>query len=417
MRVIVGGVSEVHDALLAAALRRFDVDAEPLVTPDASCLASGRALLTRGHCNPTYYLAGALVEHLREAARREGSSPEQVGSRYAYLTAGSCGPCRFATYAAEYRRALTAAGFGDVAGAVIDPANPTGSADLESMGIRVTGRFLRSLAGAALLGDVLVRAGCAHRARTGDASTVDGLLGDARATLEARLASGEPVVPVLGGLGERLRALPDAEQPVSLRVRVTGQFFASITDGDGGYHIVRELERHRVAVEPPAVAEWLLYLAWQARQPRIYPAGPDESGSAVDWPAMGRHAARIDAAIRGQYARYAVAAAVDAGALPDMDDLQRLAEPHYRPELRGGMSHLEVAHLLRADRDRRAELVVSIKPFGCLPSSAVSDGIARALERRETRTAFVSIETTGDAHTMAESRLELALDRGRDRSS
>jgi predicted nucleotide-binding protein (sugar kinase/HSP70/actin superfamily) len=98
--------------------------------------------------------------------------------------------------------------------------------------------------------------------------------------------------------------------------------------------------------------------------------------------------------------------------LPCPYDLSALAAPVDPPALRGGMGHLEAATFLRVERDHTADLVVSIKPFGCMPSSAISDGVVHALAR-SARTGFVSVETVGDGEAQLESRLELALESAR----
>ena len=385
----VGGVSGVHDPLLCAALRSRGIAAEPIAVPDARALAVGRASLARGHCNPTYYLSGALVEHLRAIAARDGLTPDDVNARHAHLTAGSCGPCRFATYAAEYRRALAAAGFGAVPVAALEQTAPAPTAALAAIGVHVDAKLLVALARAIVVADVLVRAGCEARPAAVEPAAVDAALGIAGRALERALETRTPLAPVLTALAAELAAQPRRTHPTpALRVRITGEFFAATTDGDGGHRLIRWLEARGARVTPPPVSEWLLYLAWQADTPR---------------------ARRAAAALRGLHERLAEAAGTD-GALADLDDLAALAAPHYHPALRGGAGHLEVATFLAADRDGTADLVVSVKPFGCLPSSAVSDGVVPALARRARRAVFVAVETTGDSEAAFESRLELALD-------
>ncbi len=402
MRILVGGVSTTHDALLAAALRGRGVAAEPVGTADARALATGRKLLAHGHCNPTYYLSGALVERVR-----------RDGGGHAYLTLGSCGPCRFATYAAEHRRALAAAGLGAVEVLVIDQLAPGATAELARAGVHVDGRLIAALARAAVVADVLTRAGCERRPRAADPAQVDAAIAAALDRAEAALSVGGRVLPVLAELRAALARLAPAPPARRVRVRLTGEFFAATTDGDGGYRLGRWLERRGAAVEPPAVAEWLLYLAWQLRDDvgrrlDLYRADEGPRGLAGrDGRSLARRAAAAERALAALYRRAAAAAGVGAPLL-DMDDLAALARPHYLPALRAGMGHLEVGTFLAMDRDRRADLVVSVKPFGCLPSNAVSDGILPVLARRA-RTGFVAVETTGDAEAQVESRLELAL--------
>jgi predicted nucleotide-binding protein (sugar kinase/HSP70/actin superfamily) len=404
--LLVGGLSSTHDALVAAALRGRGIAAEPVGTADQGSLAIGRKLLARGHCNPTYYLSGALVERLRRSA---------APGRYAYLTIGSCGPCRFATYAAEHRRALAAAGFSEVPVVVVDQLRPTATVELGSVGVTLDGRLISDLARAAVVGDVLVRAGCWHRARTGEAVAVDRALAKALGDATSALEEGHSPTPALTMLGDTLGALGGAPEKPRLRLRLTGEFFAATTDGHGSYGLVRWLEGRGAAVEPPAVVEWLCYLAWQLRRDteRRLPLYRPDSGprglAGRDGPRVVRHARGAERALCALYGRYAAAVGVG-WPLLDMDDLAVLAAPHYLPDLRAGMGHLEVATFLAMNRDRRADLVVSIKPFGCLPSSAVSDAVLAVLARQARHCGFVAVETTGDAEATVESRLELALD-------
>ena len=389
MTVLVGGLSSTHDALLAAALCGRGVEAAALPVPDARALATGQRLLARGHCNPTYYLSGALVERaLREPAERRAA--------LVHVSAGSCGPCRFATYATEHRRALAQAGLPEVRVVVIDQSMPRPTAPLAAAGVTVDARLLASLLRAVVAADVLLRAGAEHRVRAADPAAVDAAIDRTRTEVMAALSARASVLPHLAALGATLSSLPSGLPRRRVRVRITGEIFAATTDGHGGLQLLRWLEAHGAAVTVPAVSDWLIYLAWQAR---------------------GRtpHARGAERAIHGLYRRYAAAAGVHAE-LGDADALATLARPHYEPELRGGMGHLEVATFLDVERTGSHDVVVSVKPFGCIPSSALSDGVVPALARRA-RTIFVALETTGEAEAQLESRLALALDAARLRMS
>jgi predicted nucleotide-binding protein (sugar kinase/HSP70/actin superfamily) len=52
---------------------------------------------------------------------------------------------------------------------------------------------------------------------------------------------------------------------------------------------------------------------------------------------------------------------------------------------------------------------LSLKPFGCLPSSALSDGILLPVMVARGGPAFLAVETTGDADASVDSRVEMAL--------
>ncbi len=415
--LLVGGVSGVHDALLAAALRGAGLRAEPVGVPTASSLAVGRGLLARGHCNPTYYLAGALVERLRREVSRD-VPPSAVAARFAHLTLGSCGPCRFATYASEFRRALAGAGLGEVPVVAIDQLLPAPGAALAALGVRVEGALLVALARAVAAADVLVRAGCEARPRAREPAAVDVALADAEGALGAALAERRSLSPALRALRDALSARVGGRTP-RLRALLTGEFFAATTDGHGGYGLVRWLEARGARVTPPLVVDWLGYLAWQVRRDcerRLPLWAPDPGPRGLlgrDGQRLQRRAINVAAGLGRLFRRYARAAGVS-DALTDQDDLAALAAPHYHLDLRGGMGHLEVGAFLAAVRDHTADLVVSLKPFGCLPSSAVSDGVNTVLARRVGHVRFVAVETTGDAEAAVESRLELALERARE---
>ena len=376
MKLIVGGIGTLHDRLLCAALRGRGLAAEPLRTPDADALAAGRALLPRGHPSSMYYLAGAAVLHLREAAPLAG--------RYAVLTAGP----HHAHYASDQARALAAAGFGEVAVAAISPERPDTTAELAAIGVRVDAPLVRAIARALLLGDVLVRAGCERRPCAAEPRAVDRAITRARLRLESALERGANLVQALA----HLRAdLPPPVREPRLRVRLTGDFFSAGTDGDGGGRLVPWLEQHGAVVEPPAVGEWLQHLCWHART---------HAGAAA-W--------RAEVALGGLYHRFALAAGLSITELPSPDELAVLAAPHYPVHLAAGTGHLEIATFLHVAGARSADLVVSVKPFASMTSSSVSDAVLHTLARRLHRPAFLALEISGDAAAHLESRLELAV--------
>lgn len=401
---IVGGLSSTHDELLAAALRGRGVDARALVRPDAAALALGRSLLPRGYPNPTYYLAGALVDQLRQAAARDRLAPDEVARCYAHVTVAG----RFGQYASDYRLALAAAGLSGLPVVAIDPLGrspsptmkvartcPSEQASLAGMGIALDARLVRQLMRAVVAGDVLVRASSERRPYAREPATVDADVMAAHAAVASALERGAPLAPALGRL-RRTPARARQRRARLLRVRLTGDPFSCSTDGDGGQHVVRWLEAHGAIVQPPPVAEWLLYLAWQARGRRR--ADPRS------------HLGRAEVAVHDAHRRYATAAGLDDPTLLDMDDLATLAAAFYPTHLAGGTGHLEIGTFLAMDRDDRADLVVSVKPFASSTSSSISDAVIHALERTARRTVFLSVEATGDAEAQVESRLELARD-------
>ncbi len=71
---------------------------------------AGKEFGNNGQCNPTYFTVGNLVRYLQKL-EQQGQTRQQIIDNYVFFTAGSCGPCRFGMYEAEYRFALQNAGF------------------------------------------------------------------------------------------------------------------------------------------------------------------------------------------------------------------------------------------------------------------------------------------------------------------
>jgi hypothetical protein len=116
------------------------------------------------------------------------------------------------------------------------------------------------------------------------------------------------------------------------------------------------------------------------------------------------------------FALFARAIGLRSHPLPDMNELARLSNEYYPNELRGGEGHLEVGKVILGAHERTADLLLSVKPFGCMPSSAVSDGIQALVTARFPEVNFLSVETTGDSAANVYSRIQMALFKARARA-
>ena len=72
--------------------------------------SSGKEYGNNGQCNPTYFTVGTSIKYLQTLEHR-ACPAQDIIDNYVFFTAGSCGPCRFGMYEAEYRLALQNAGF------------------------------------------------------------------------------------------------------------------------------------------------------------------------------------------------------------------------------------------------------------------------------------------------------------------
>ena len=94
--------------------------------------------------------------------------------------------------------------------------------------------------------------------------------------------------------------------------------------------------------------------------------------------------------------------------LLDMRELAALAQPYYHRFARGGEGHLEVGKNIYYTVHKKAHMVLSLKPFGCMPSSQ-SDGVQSAVMNHFKDMIFLPIETSGEGEINAHSRVQMAL--------
>jgi len=108
--ILFGGLTWKHEKLIQAVFNGSGYKCDMIPTPDVPAFQLGKEFGNNGQCNPTYFTVGNLVQYL-QGLESKGISREDIINNYVFFTAGSCGPCRFGMYEAEYRFALQNAGF------------------------------------------------------------------------------------------------------------------------------------------------------------------------------------------------------------------------------------------------------------------------------------------------------------------
>ncbi|MGH9446211.1 MAG: activator of (R)-2-hydroxyglutaryl-CoA dehydratase, partial [Terriglobia bacterium] len=94
--------------------------------------------------------------------------------------------------------------------------------------------------------------------------------------------------------------------------------------------------------------------------------------------------------------------------LTDQYEMQRLGHPFYNSRSGGGEGHLEVAKNIYYSNKDLCHMVLSLKPFGCMPSTQ-SDGAQSAVVSQYKDMIFLPIETSGEGDVNAHSRVQMAL--------
>jgi hypothetical protein len=121
-------------------------------------------------------------------------------------------------------------------------------------------------------------------------------------------------------------------------------------------------------------------------------------------------------ALRGVFHTFAKAIGLQRFQLPDMDEVARAGHSHYNQELRGGEGHMEVAKLILNVVKQKCHMTISVKPFGCMPSSGVSDGVQSVITELYPEAIFCAVETSGEGAVNFYSRVQLFLFKARQRA-
>jgi predicted nucleotide-binding protein (sugar kinase/HSP70/actin superfamily) len=451
--ILFGGLTSRHEQLVLAALEGLGYHVAVVPTPCKADFQAGKEYGNNGQCNPTYFTVGALVNYLKDLRDRRGLSREQILNDYVFITAGACGPCRFGMYEAEYRLALENSGFGGFRVLLFQQGGGLNQAEVEA-GIEFNLDFFLSLLNAIFMADLLngvafqIRpyevvpgktdevlercvALCQERLR---AKSYDEIHAGAISALLQRVTplGSEEIAKFLDQLTsdfyvsalEQCACLLQEEVEVDYTrakpiVKVTGEFWAQTTEGDGNFRMFHFLEREGAEVLLEPIATWIAYMLNQARTRLV-----DRRGL-VDGVAPPRSLAerwRAERRYRGSLTRFSLARAVltreyerlrcaiggTTHELVDQLALQRVAHPYYNTRAGGGEGHLEVAKSIYYASHNLAHMVLSLKPFGCMPSTQ-SDGAHAAVMAHYPDLLFLPIETSGEGDINAQSRVQMTL--------
>jgi predicted nucleotide-binding protein (sugar kinase/HSP70/actin superfamily) len=415
--LLVGGLTVAQDFLIEAAVRRVGYNIVALDRPDNESLRLGKEFGNRAQCNPTYYTVGNLVKYLTILRDQKGLSTEEIIKNYVFFTAGSCGPCRFGMYATEYRKALRDAGFDGFRVMLFQEKGGIDQATGEESGLELSPAFFISIVKGLLIGDVINGLGYRVRPYELEPGAADKAVEESKQICYEAISNNKPLLPALIKVRKRMEQV--AVDPLRVRplVGITGEFWAMTTEGEGNYFMQRFLEQEGAEVKIQFVTEWLLYNIWEEvadTEQRMYLREHDAQSGLEE---KGRFGAFkklnllkvAELAVRGVWKTYSTAMGYYDYHLHSVSDGTKTAHDFYSSELRGGEGHMEVANTINNFVNRKTNMTLSVKPFGCMPSSAISDGVQSAVAERYPGTIFCAVETNGDGAVNFYSRVQMFL--------
>jgi predicted nucleotide-binding protein (sugar kinase/HSP70/actin superfamily) len=204
------------------------------------------------------------------------------------------------------------------------------------------------------------------------------------------------------------------------KVGIIGEFWAMTTEGDGNYQLQRFLESEGAEVDVQLISAWLLYMVWQGRYDtklRANLRGTDDDAraglSGVDVRKKLAILAAADKLVRVMFQTMAKTMGLLDYHLPDMNLIAEISHAFYDNNLRGGEGHMEVGKLIQNVVKSKVNMTLSVKPFGCMPSSSVSDGVQSLITEMYPEGIFLPIETSGDGAVNVYSRVQMQLFKAR----
>ena len=457
--VLFGGLTWSHERLIKGAWEGLGYKCDVVPTPDVKAFQLGKEYGNNGQCNPTYFTVGNLVQYL-QGLEKNGLSRKEIADNFVFITAGACGPCRFGMYEAEYRLALRNSGFEDFRVILFQQSKGLSQEDVNA-GLEMNLDFFLAMLNSMNMGDMLNEIGYLVRPYETESGRINKVLEEARESLANALKTqphssmGDRVERILRGAKlynqadytvkfarqlttsyytDALKGIRDQIADIEVDrfrvkpiVKITGEFWAQTTDGDGNYNMFPFLEREGAEVIVEPIGTWIMYMIHQFKQKLRDRKGIEEGGAMPSWTKAPLRRAKVETRFRKRIARMNIAEkifsreysklqhALGAGVLHELVcqyELQRMGHPYYNSRAAGGEGHLEVAKNIYYSSKGIAHMVVSLKPFGCMPSTQ-SDGAQAAVTEHYKDMIYLPIETSGEGEINAHSRVQMALGNAR----
>ena len=459
MKFLVGGLTNAIDEIIAAGFCALGYNTTALPIPHNESMELGKEFCDSGLCSPTYFVVGNLLHYL-ENLRKEGLSSQEIVENYAFFFASSCGPCRFGMYEYQYQNALEKAGFHGFRLILI---NSTGGMEssTDDVGIKMDVEFFRTILNGVMVGDILNAMRYRVQPYEINAGETEKVYNECKSIVIKHLSKKNPLrksksrltrILLKNVLGDLIVNLLDQRKSYEIKsaleecrakianiqvdymnpkpvVKITGEFWAALTEGDGNYQMFSYLHEEgcEIIVEP--VSTWISYLLWLSKsldKERFTP--PDTTGKKI-FPVLRPvmiikkkwrfqvSRLQIDFAdwfYRRHYRRFSGWMGGFVRNTPSIEHLAKIGDEYIDRMYDSGEGFLEIAKNIYYTKNRLAHMVLSIKPFGCMPST-ISDSVQAKVVESFDNMVFLPVETSGEGKINAQSRVQMALGEAREK--
>ncbi len=381
----------------------------------------GKEYGNRMECNPMYFTSGSFIRHLFKLHNELGLSKEEVVDKYVFMSGGGqCGPCRYGMYPQEYLKVANDAGFKGFR-LMIFSSELQDSLLPKECAFQFNLNFRINLLIAFVLADLMHIAECALRPYAVDREHALKVIEDCENILLEAFTSRLYLLKLpeaLRKVGKMLADVPKKAVKLPL-IYMTGEVFANLAHNEGNYNMRRFIMDEGCEVIPGSFTSRAMYDNW--RRSREAERGMKYAATKKEykyWKKSLKRQKVSDKAILLIYNWFKKNLNPEQfggrAKLPDLDELARLGYEFYHPEIFGGEGNLEIGEAVHY-----AGIVdgfLSSKPFGCMPSSGVSDGVQAKIMSMYPDLNFLSIETSGDNEVSILSRVSMMLFKAKEKA-
>ena len=421
--VLFGNLHWRAERVLQGAMANLGYRSQILPTATREDLLTGREVADIGQCCPTSFTTGNLVNYLRAEAKRIGA--EEVSKNYIFLTAGSCGACRFGQYHQSYELALRNSGLHAFRMFLLGQEGLDQGAAAGG-GLDLNLPFTLGAVWSVVLTDAVqdleyqirpyeTKPGETARAAK-DAVEIlyKALLERPRRGKKWGALAWHLVTPYFVNAMKEVRRRFDEVEVDRLRmkpkVKITGEFYLQTVEGDANYNIHRWLEAEGAEVYPAVITVWFDYLMRMTAQDFEDHIGINR-GAYLKSRTI--HAAQ--GLLRWTYGRMRSVLGGVPHELPDQSMLRDLAMPYYHSRLNGGEGDMLIGKALWAHHKKKAHMICELSPYSCMPNT-MSIGAMSAVVGKHPDLLYAPLEIKGDAEVHALSRCQMILTEAKKRA-
>jgi predicted nucleotide-binding protein (sugar kinase/HSP70/actin superfamily) len=421
--ILFGGLHWRAERLVQGAMENLGYRTRVLPTATRADLLTGREVADIGQCCPTSFTTGNLANFLRDEAKRLGA--DRVADDYVYVTAGSCGACRFGQYHQSYELALRNVGLESFRMFLLGQ-DGLDQGPAHGGGLELNLPFTLGAVWAVVLADVIQDLEYQIRPYEKNPGETERVTRESveylYETFRKRPHRGEKwgafawhvatryFVNAMREVRRRYDAIEVDRLRVKPLVKITGEFYLQTVEGDPNHNIHRWLESEGAEVYPAAITIWLDYLLRHAGQDFEERIGIERSAR---FKYAGIRAGQ--GLLRWTHARMRHALADVPRELPDQYELRALAAPYYNARLNGGEGDMLVGKALWAYRHKKAHMTCELSPYSCMPNT-MSVGAMAAVLGKHPDLLYAPLEIKGDAEVHALSRCQMILTEAKKRA-